>query len=67
MTQDLEALRGFAGNDLEGSPAVERGVEVDQLPVQLRDYGVTGEALTYLLGDAPGFLAGLYLQLFTVG
>jgi hypothetical protein len=26
-----------------------------------------GEAFTYLLGNVPGLLARLYLQLFTVG
>src|SRR5919107_493413 len=67
MPQHLEALGGVCGNYLEGSTTVQLGIEVYELPVQFRDYGVSGEAFTDLRGDIPGFLARLYLQLFTVG
>ena len=67
VAQHFQALGRLPGNHLEVSPAVQRGVEVDQLPIQLRDNGVAGEPFAYLLCDITSPLARLYLQLFTVG
>jgi hypothetical protein len=61
MPEHLEALGRVNSNDLEISPTVQRGIEVDELSIQLRDHRVSGEAFTYLLGDVPGLLARLYL------
>ena len=67
VPQHLETLGGLPGNHLEISPAVQRCVEVDELPIELRDHGVAGETFADLLGDIAGLLARFYLQLIAVG
>src|SRR5919112_1260130 len=57
VPQDLKAPRGVFRNHLEIPPAVKRGIEVDELSIQLRHDRVSGEAFTYLLGDLAGFRA----------
>jgi hypothetical protein len=67
VPEHLEALGGVLCNYLEVSPAIQRGFEIDEFSVQLRNHRVSGEASTYLLGDVAGLLARSYLQLFAVG